>query len=78
MTSKSAETDYSFSVFPPPHNYQFAHDQWIPRATSTSQPSCISTMIGEIEHEFDHLRQENVNLTVALMVSRRPFLALGR
>jgi chromosome segregation ATPase len=26
-------------------------------------------MIGEIEHEFDHLRQENANLTVALQRS---------
>lgn len=28
-------------------------------------------MIGEIEHEFDHFRQENVNLTIALQYSRQ-------
>jgi peptidoglycan hydrolase CwlO-like protein len=63
MTSQSAESDYSFPAFPPPHNSQFAHNQWIPRTTSSSRPSCIDTIIGEVKHEFNHLNQVNQTLT---------------
>ena len=71
MTSQSAESDYSFATFPIPQNYEFEHNQWIPRTTSTSRPSCIDTIIGDIKREHDQLRQENANLTAALQQSHQ-------
>lgn len=71
MTSQSAESDSSFPPFPPPDNYQFVNKQWVPRTLETSRPNRIDSIVGEIKQEHDHMRQENVSLTVALQQSHQ-------
>ncbi|KAJ6103952.1 hypothetical protein N7486_004174 [Penicillium sp. IBT 16267x] len=71
MTSQSAETDYSFADFPPPDNYRFAHNHWIPQTRRSFRPSRLDNIIGKIRYEHDYLSQTNETLTDTLQQLRQ-------
>jgi hypothetical protein len=71
MTSQSTETDYSFAAFPPPDDYRFAHNHWIPQMMRSSRPSRFENILEKIRYEHNYSSQANETLTDTLQQLRQ-------
>lgn len=63
MTAQRAETDYSFATFPPPDNYRFTHNHWIPQTMRSSRSNRLEHILKRIENEHRYLIYANDTLT---------------